>query len=48
MRFPFGSPEPTVPCETEECSGTAQKIISTPGVLTGIPTHPARSGRGQG
>ena len=46
--FPFGEPEQMVKCQTEGCNSQARKIISTPGVLVGMPTHPARSGRGQG
>lgn len=47
-QFPFGEPEPNVPCRTPGCGGVAMKIISTPNVLIGIPVHEARKGRGQG
>jgi len=47
-RFLFGCPDHTIPCQTPDCGGTAMKIISTPGILTGIPTHQARKGRGKG
>lgn len=47
-KFLFGEPPSSVSCENPECSGVAKKIISTPGVLVGIPTHPARKNRGRG
>jgi len=47
-RFPFGDPDPQIQCRTSNCNSVAQKIISTPNVLTGIPTHEARRGRGKG
>lgn len=47
--FPFAQPELTVQCRNPECeNGIATKIISTPNILVGIPTHSARKGRGQG
>ena len=46
--FPFGEAEPSVECKTEGCNYHAYKIISTPNILVGMPTHEARRGRGKG
>lgn len=44
----MGESEPSVQCENPECASIAHRIISTPNVLVGIPTHEARRGRGRG
>ena len=47
--FTMGNADDTVHCGNPECEdGIATRIISTPNILVGIPTHPARKGRGQG
>ena len=46
--FELGEAPSSVPCEEEDCSGVAMKVIATPNILIKNPVSEARRGRGKG